>query len=312
MRNELYNAMKAANLPQPVVQELNLANTISYLGINIQMTGPKRITLSQPGYINEILKQYKPKKAYVTPCTQDIFKRPENELNGEPVDVTEYLSKLMKLMFLATRTRPDILLSVTALATKCRSPNKYDEERLDRIIGYLHHTKTLGIKVHVTEPQIFAYIDASWACHSDLKGHSGILVTMGTNGFPLMFKSQKQKVVTRSSTEAELVAMFTGLDIVLYLRRLMKFFGYNQSVPITIFQDNTSAIKMAYMGKGGSGSTSKYMDLKYFWIKQYLDSKLFLLEYLNTDRMLGDFFASPRIGQDFRGMRDLIMGYSQN
>ena len=127
-----------------------------------------------------------------------------------------------------------------------------------------------------------------------------------------MFKSQKQKVVTRSSTEAELAAMFTGLDIVLYLRRLLKFFGIiDISQPITIYQDNTSAIKMAYMGKGASGSTSKYMDLKYFWIKEYLESKLFRLEYLNTNRMLADFFASPRIGQDFRGMRDIIMGYAQ-
>jgi hypothetical protein len=126
-----------------------------------------------------------------------------------------------------------------------------------------------------------------------------------------MFKSQKQKVVTRSSTEAELAAMFTGLDIVLYLRRLLKFFAVDVSKSITIFQDNTSAIKMAYMGRGASGSTSKYMDLKYFWIKDYLESKLFKLEYLNTDRMLADFFASPRIGQDYRRMRDIIMGYAQ-
>ena len=217
----------------------------------------------------------------------------------------------MKLMFLATRTRPDLLTTVTALATKCKSPNHHDLIRLERVVGYLHNTKDMGIKVHVKDLDIYAYIDASWACHSDLKGHTGILCTLGKNGFPVMFKSQKQKVVTRSSTEAELAAMFTGLDIVLYLRRLLKFFAVDVSKSITIFQDNTSAIKMAYMGRGASGSTSKYMDLKYFWIKDYLESKLFTLEYLNTDRMLADFFASPRIGQDFRRLRDIIMGYAQ-
>jgi len=179
------------------------------------------------------------------------------------------------------------------------------------VVGYLAATKDIAIKVNVTDTKVYAYIDASWACHSDLKGHTGIICTLGKMGFPLMFKSQKQKVVTRSSTEAELAAMFTGLDIVLYLRRLLKFFGYNQGDSITIYQDNTSAIKMAYMGRGGSGSTSKNMDLKYFWIKDYLDSKLFTLEYLNTDRHIADFFASPRIGQDFRKMRDIIMGHSQ-
>jgi hypothetical protein len=311
LRGELYAAMRNANLPTPVVQELNLANSISYLGINIQMNGPGKLKLSQPGYIKEILKQYKPSKSYATPSTADIFKRPESELDGDPVNVTEYLSLLMKLMFLATRTRPDLLTTVTALATKCKSPNHHDLIRLERVVGYLHGTQDMGIKMNVKDLDIYAYIDASWACHSDLKGHTGIVCTLGKNGFPVMFKSQKQKVVTRSSTEAELAAMFTGLDIVLYLRRLLKFFGIDVSKAITIYQDNTSAIKMAYMGRGASGSTSKYMDLKYFWIKDYLESKLFTLEYLNTNKMLGDFFASPRIGQDFRGLRDIIMGYAQ-
>ena len=126
IRAELYTAMRNAKLPTPVVQELNLANHISYLGINIQMVGAGKLILSQPGYIKEILKQYKPKKGYATPSTQDIFKRPESELIGEPVDITEYLSKLMKLMFLATRTRPDLLLTVSALATKCKGPNEHD------------------------------------------------------------------------------------------------------------------------------------------------------------------------------------------
>ena len=311
IRGELYAALRNANLPQPVVQELTLSNNISYLGINVQMKGPGKLFLSQPGYIKEILKQYKVQRGYITPCTQDIFKRPESELDGDPVDVTEYLSKLMKLMFLATRTRPDLLTTVTALATKCKSPNHHDMNRLDRVIGYVYTTKDMGIKLHVKDIKVYAYIDASWACHIDLKGHTGIVCTLGKMGFPIMFKSQKQKVVTRSSTEAELAAMFTGLDIVLYLRRLLKFFGYSQSESITIYQDNTSAIKMAYMGRGGSGSTSKYMDLKYFWIKDYLESKLFTLEYLNTNKHIADFFASPRIGQDFRGMRDIIMGYAQ-
>ena len=309
IRGELYAAMRDNKLPAPTVQALNLANNISYLGINIQMKGPGQLFLSQPGYIKEILKLYKPATGHKTPHQENIFNRPKEEMDGDAVDITEYLSKLMKLMFLATRTRPDILTAVCALATKSKSPNIHDMKRVDRIIGYLATTKELGIKVHVKDIKLYAYIDASWACHIDRKGHTGIIVTMGKFGFPIMYKSQKQKVVTRSSTEAELVGMFTGLDIVLYIRRLCKFFGYNQEEEITIYQDNTSAIQMAYMGRGASNSTSKYMDLKYFWIKDYLDAKLFKLEYLNTNVHIADFFASPRIGQDFRGMRDTIMGY---
>jgi hypothetical protein len=104
--------------------------------------------------------------------------------------------------------------------------------------------------------------------------------------------------------------MFEGLDYILYIRRLAEWMGYKyDNEPITIYQDNTSAMTLAYMGKTSSGSTSKFMDLKYFWIKDYLDTKWFKLEYLPTDAMIADFFASPRTGSVFRSMRNTIMGY---
>ena len=65
---------------------------------------------------------------------------------------------------------------------------------------------------------------------------------------------------------------------------------------------------MAYLGKGSSGSNFKFMDLKYFWIKQQLDAKLIKLQYLSTDQMTSNFFASPRIGTTFRTLRDYIIG----
>jgi hypothetical protein len=312
MRRELYAKLRDANIPTPVVQQLNLANDISYLGINISMRGPGRLYISQPGYINEILQEFKPTRSYPTPCKEDIFKRPEIELTGDPVEIRDYLSKLMKLMFLATRTRPDLLLTLSILSSKARAPNIHDMERLDRVVGYLLETRNKGLKMEINNMNLFAYFDASWASHSDLKGHSGVVITLGHNGFPIYCKSQKQKVVSRSSTEAELIAMFhDGMDYLLYIRRLHEFFGYKQQDPITIYQDNTSAMTMAYMGKSSSGSVSKFMDLKYFWIKDYLDQKLFQLKYLPTDAMIADFFASPRIGSAFRSMRDTIMGYEK-
>ena len=52
---------------------------------------------------------------------------------------------------------------------------------------------------------------------------------------------------------------------------------------------------MAYIGRGSSNSNSKYMDLKYFWIKEHLDNKTLRLEYLSSPQMSEDIFASPRI-----------------
>ena len=314
IRDELYQCLHNAKLPEPVVQQLTPTNDISYLGINIHLKSRGELFLSQPGFIKEIFNKYKPTKQYKTPCTNDLFSRTKEELEcKEFVDTTEFLSKLMKLMFLARLTRPDILLSVVGLATRSKQPNIYDMQRLERIIGYLLYTKDLGMNIKVTNTELNAYFDASWNCHPDAKGHSGIVITIGHFGFPVIFKSSKQKIVTRSSTEAELVCDFTGTDILLYARRLWLFLGYgSDKEPSDLHQDNTSTITISYMGRGSSGSNSKYMDLKYFWIKDYLDKNIIRMKYLPTDQMIADFFASPRTGAIFTDMRDVIMGYNNS
>jgi hypothetical protein len=61
------------------------------------------------------------------------------------------------------------------------------------------------------QPAIYA--DASHGIHADGKGHGGIIITLGL--VPVYSKSYKLKIITRSSSEAELVVLeeastFTG------------------------------------------------------------------------------------------------------
>ena len=82
----------------------------------------------------------------------------------------------MKLMFLATLLCPDTLTTVCALSTKCRDPDEADIKQLYRVVGYLVNTINLGLTCHFTDLSLHAYMDASWACHADLKGHSSIMI----------------------------------------------------------------------------------------------------------------------------------------
>jgi hypothetical protein len=94
------------------------------------------------------------------------------------------------------------------------------------------------------------------------------MITIEHYGFPISSKSTKQKVVMRSSTESELVCLFSGMDILLYVRRIGQFLHIPSKVALPVYQDNTSTIAMANMGKGSAQSNSKFMDLKYFWIQE--------------------------------------------
>ena len=50
---------------------------------------------------------------------------------------------------------------------------------------------------------IRTWVDASYATHADMKSHTGGMISFGTGS--LFCKSTKQKLNTKSSTEAELV-----------------------------------------------------------------------------------------------------------
>jgi hypothetical protein len=102
--------------------------------------------------------------------------------------------------------------------------------------------------------------------------------------------------------------LYSGVDLALCYRRIGEFLGIPAAAPLPVYQDNTSSMKIATMGHGSSTSNTKFMDLKFQWLKQHIDNKVIVLHYLTTHDMIADFFASPRIGESFRIMRKIIMG----
>jgi hypothetical protein len=86
----------------------------------------------------------------------------------------------------------------------------------------------------------------------DGKSHSGAYTVLGVGGL-MDAKSGKQKNVTKSSTEAELVALpsHAGRGIRINLRNFLAGQGY-EVVPVILYQDNLSC--MAIMARGGPTS----------------------------------------------------------
>jgi len=112
-------------------------------------------------------------------------------------------------------------------------------KKFSRILKYLNGTKTLGLSIRgETVVCVCVYIDASHAVHNDFKFHSGV-ISLGAG--TLLARSTKQKLNTKSSTEAEMIAVSDGLNHVLWLRNCLENQGYRMS-PAKVFQDNTSAI----------------------------------------------------------------------
>jgi hypothetical protein len=125
--------------------------------------------------------------------------------------------------------------------------------------------------------------------HKDSKGHGGIIGTLGSA--PIFVKSFKLKLVTRSSTESELVCLDEAVTFAIWLISLMKDLIPSFTPPVTILQDNLSTI--AIVQNGGNFNRSKHLINKYHFIKQHIDRKDIILKYCSSQEMIADMVSKP-------------------
>ena len=148
------------------------------------------------------------------------------------------------------------------------------------------------------------WIDGSYGTHGDLKGHSGGVLSLGKGAICCI--SVKQKINTRSSTEAELVAVHDVMPQVLWVR----LFLMSQGVPVSdniIYQDNQSAILLEKNGKRSSGKKTRHIDIRYFFVTDRAQKKEVRIEYCPTSDMTGDYFTKALQGKGFVRNRKEVM-----
>ena len=213
-----------------------------------------------------------------------------------------------QLLYMSTRTRPDILLPIIFLSTRVRTPTVQDRIKLDRVLKYLAGTAELGIRLGADSKgqlNIISYCDASYGVHADMKSHSGIYISAGRG--PIVAKSCKQKIVTKSSTEAELVTASDASSLIAFQLNFLHSLGL-EFQPAILYQDNMSTMRLIDNGRSNSDRT-KHIKLRYFFIKQYVDSGEFSVVYCPTEAMVADILTKPLHGEKFLQLRALLLGH---
>jgi hypothetical protein len=135
----------------------------------------------------------------------------------------------------------------------------------------------------------------------DGKSHTGNFITLGRG--PVFIRSTKQKIVTKSSTEAELVALSDEAGSVMSVANFVKLQGY---VPMTRFcQDNMGTIAMIKNGQSKSLRT-KHIKVRYFWLQEQLNEVDFKIDYVPTAMMIADILTKPMQGALFKRFVGLL------
>ena len=117
--------------------------------------------------------------------------------------------------------------------------------------------------------RVRAYIDAAYGVHQESgKSHTGCAIVIGDGG-PVYNKSTKQKIVTKSSTEAELVGLSDTASQAIHMRNFVIAQGYDVG-PVIIYQDIMSC--MALMKRGEPCSDrSRHINIRHFWLCEKVD-----------------------------------------
>jgi hypothetical protein len=85
-----------------------------------------------------------------------------------------------KLLFLCKPARPDIQTAVAFLTTWVKRPDTDDYKKLARVMKYLQGTAAMPLALEADDNQLIkSWIDAPFAVHPDMKGHTGGLMSLG-------------------------------------------------------------------------------------------------------------------------------------
>lgn len=265
-------------------------NQFAYVGLSVKRDRINKETLvSQEKFLNDIVNKYRHQLPHSRSTPMDISYPTMDISHDEKCGKHEFLSLLMSLMYLARYTRTDILFSTVFLATRCEQPTKSDMKAALKIVSYLATTGNYAFMLSGDHIDVKVYVDASFGIHYDGKGHSAIIITLGSA--PIATRSVKQKIGALHSTDAEIIAVTEALTYVLWLRVLFAELQYVFHSPIPVFQDNQSAM-LIYNG-GGKFRRSKHMLVKQNYIKDLISHKIVQFSYLSTENMLADLATKP-------------------
>ena len=219
-----------------------------FVGMRI-LRSEDKITVDQEKYIENFLEQFnmancKPKATPGEVNSKLVKNNGEHQL----VNTKLYRSLVGSLLYIGKQTRPDILNVVNQLSRFFEKPDTNHWKAAKDVLRYLKGTINLRLTfIKNSSMKLVGDADADWSGDlDDRKSTTGYYFKFQGNGAAISWGVKKQSTAALSSTEAEYQAMAAAVQEAIYLRSLMKDFGYPMKEPTQIGEDNQSCIKMCH------------------------------------------------------------------
>jgi hypothetical protein len=265
-----------------------------FLGIRIVRDRQQRkIWLCQDSYVDKMVLKFLSNTGSPPNTPLDIRGVLPYEGRATPTQVKEYGERVGSVNYAAIMTRPDISCAAQKLAEFLQNPGPRHIAEANRTLSYLDGTRTLGLEYGPTTQDHFqAASDASYA--------DDIATRRSTEGYvfflfggPIEWRCTKQKTVTTSTTEAELLALSHAAVALYCWLRLFQQLQLELQEEITLHCDNQQTVRLLTTDTLRLITKLRHVDIHNMWLRQEVVRGKLQIEWVATNDMKADGFTKP-------------------
>ncbi|KAA0057482.1 putative mitochondrial protein [Cucumis melo var. makuwa] len=233
-----------------------------------------------------------------TPLDPNVHLTP---YDGVPLEEVSLYRQLVGSLIYLTVTRPDIAYVVHIVSQFMAAPRTIHFTAVLRILRYIKGTLGHGLQFSSQSSLVLSgYSDADWVGDpTDRRSTTGYCFYLGDS--LISWRSKKQSVVSRSSTESEYRALADTTAELLWLRWLLADMGVPQQGPTLLYCDNRSAIQIAH--NDVFHERTKHIENDCHFIRHHLLSNTLLLQPVSTTEQPADIFTKALPSTRFNQLR---------
>ena len=283
-----------------------------YLGMSIDLLAERQVTVTMVEYLKGVISNFEEVKILTVTASSRAKRHLYTVREGckhKKLDEkrgTAFHRAVAQLLFVCPRARKDIQKATSFLTKKVRYPDEYDWVKLKHLLRYSRQTINMPLILRVDSLKIIKWwVDASYAVHLDMRGHTG--ATMSFVGVSVTGIAKNHKINVKSSTEAELIGARKSLPQMLWTQYSIEAqcFTIDESI---ILQNNLRAMLLEQNGMASSSKQTNHIRVRYYLIKYCIAVGDIAVKHCPTKEILSYHFTKPLQGALFRKFRAEIQG----
>lgn len=244
--------------------------------------------LNQRKYILDLLKDTHMEEALVSAFPLPRGLRLSLE-EGELLEDAEVYRRIIGKLLYLNMTRPDISYAVQQLSQFLHAPRQPHYKAALHVLRYLKGSLNYGLFYSSnTDFNVTGYSDADWGtCMFTGRSLTGWCIFVGNS--LVSWKTKKQKVVSKSSAEAEYRSLSQTTSEIAWLDGILQDLGITTTQPISVFCDN-KVVKHIAENKCVNERT-KHLKLDVCYVRENVQSGFIQLLYVRSALQLADIMT---------------------